>query len=257
MRYTILTLSIACATENQIIHDGECPSSDIIEETTVVEVNQCPDIVIPECPDVNIECPAIPEIVLSCPEIEIPECPKAPEIINKVECPEAIVNIEVPACPSMTCECPDIVIPECPSLDNVELTVTLDATDFLDQLSDLLNGNQQYVLVMENYTKPSTHGTAYETFFENTSSDSFIMTGLSYAESGSGSMTLDLNGDNTFHSLTQNMTGTTNSVRPLGQLSTNTGTVELEPGDTISIELFCGGSSCSGYAKVMMQGYYQ
>ena len=262
MRYSILTLSIACATENQIIHDGECPSSEIIEETTVVEVNQCPEIEIPACPDVQVECPPQPEILLSCPEI--PECPKPPEIINKVECPEPIVNVEIPSCPSMVCECPEI--PECPSLENVtvdlDATLTIDGEDFLTELSDLINGNRDLYFTLTSYDSltiwPSTN------IFENNTSDTFILTGYRLQDQSSEcSARVYLNGDPdmdiTFINPPQS---TANFSGSSSLLTHNTGALPLEPGDFLELHLLqCIPNTYSnnpnGKFNVAIMGYYQ
>lgn len=264
MKYLILSLSIACATESQIIHDGECPSSEIIEETTVVEVNQCPEIEIPACPDVHVECPPHPEILLACPEI--PECPKPPEIINKVECPEPVVNVEVPSCPSMICECPEI--PECPSLENVtvdlDATLTIDGEDFLTELSDLINGNRDLYFSMTTYESSVIYPDVV--LFENNTSDTFILTGYRLQDQSPGcSGTIYLNGDpNLDLAFINPPQSTANFSGSSSLLTHNTGALPLEPGEFIQLELtscFLSSNSWStmvdGEFNVAIMGFYQ
>lgn len=143
MRYSILTLSIACATENQIIHDGECDAVPSASEP-VVYVNQCPEV--------NLSCPDIPE----CPDVNV-TCPE-PEVVVELISPEPNINVNV--------EAPNVTV-----TNNVEAP---DFTDLIDAIQDFTATGSSYNNVQ--WAHIGRHSNPNNNVWINNTSDYAILT---------------------------------------------------------------------------------
>ena len=88
------------------------------KQSQPTEPKDCPDPVVPDCP----ECPP----PIECPEVTIPDCPECPEIPEK-ECPECpeVPEPAIPDCPPVPePDCPDTPdCPLCPICEDVDTTV--------------------------------------------------------------------------------------------------------------------------------------
>ena len=260
-----------CGSEQQIIEPYRDCDSDVEVAPIVYELT-CPEI------------PACPSVELSCPEVTVPECPDV-----NVVCPEPVVTVEAPTVindspditvePSQcnttynaTCECPEIEIPECPSLDSVtvelDAELTIDGDDFLSDLANIINGPQEMFFLMETYSMQSLNGCTTQTTpcldigFENTTNDTFILTGLSRRRLGHDSSCsirhVLINGDPALDLI--DITGALNSNNTMSPslLTYNEGAIPLEPGDFLEVSF--GSSSCStpsSSALLTLMGYYQ
>ena len=224
MRTVIILLLLGCNTESQIIDGRDCPSAGIIEETTVMEVNQCPEI--PACPDVNIECPQ-PNIQLTCPE---------PVIVVEAIAPEPIVQVDV----------------EAPSVQ-----VDVEAPDFSDLITALedlaLSSTGDFEYHAQTGVLYASQGT--QAVFTNASSNDFIITSMIDQGSGylecqvvdsSGNIEIDLTSIGYWF-----RRPTSVCCGHIPQAYNSTMSFPVSPGG----ELVCG--SGTGSTTYVMQGYYQ
>ena len=221
MRYSILTLSVACATESQIIHDGECDTVPSSAEP-VVYVNQCPEV--------NLSCPDIPE----CPDVNV-TCPE-PQVVVELISPEPNVNVNVEA-PAVT------------------VTNDIEAPDFSDLVDAILQSSSGDL--NRDYFAHSIYINSYsnsnQTLWENTSSSDAVITMIASYEDNLDCDLRDASGntviDNICYAGSCQRGGVTHG-RDSGPGWDNRLTLPIQPGEYI--QCYSGDST-----SVYVQGYYQ